>query len=268
MNDFETTLLKLAPESVLSGIPQHLLDIPREITERTGIHVQVLPLGKAPMALATGVEPAPLLLDINVVEQSITILCGQSQPTSAMIGHGLIRLRRAVLESIPTLVPDFSAPPEIASKISQLENELENVFVLPEEFSVFPSAKQDWADHYRKMIQAVASSGSRDVLCIRWAQIRNSLPEETEIAESLAAHIRSHGDEWVKYSEILRMAFGLALKQGVSGKETLQAFVQGACADLRTHMGTSWLKAENGYLGFKPFSISGGSFADKVSAMA
>lgn len=113
MNEFETSLLQAAPESVLTGIPQPLRDIPLRITDATGIVVQVRPLRQGVLAHAPGMEKSPLVLDIDADKQAITIWYGEGPLSSAMVSHELIHLRRDVIESIPKLAPGRFASPSI-----------------------------------------------------------------------------------------------------------------------------------------------------------
>lgn len=259
-NQFERSLLQLAPESVLAGLPQHLLDIPRLITDATGIHVQVLPSRQEAIALAAGVEQAPLLLDLNAKQQSIKIWCGQGPLTSALIGHKLIHLRRAVLESIPRLVPDLSSGPWITGEITLMESELEHLFVIPEEISTFPDAEQYWADNYQKVIQKSADSGSPEALCFHWAQIRNSLPDQLELAQTLDDHLRCLGGNWHKYAGYLEFD----IKQAMADKDALHAIIHNVRDELRPHMGTARFSTVNGSLGFQPLSFAGKYFTEEA----
>jgi hypothetical protein len=253
MNEFETSLLQAAPESVLTGIPQPLRDIPQRITDATGIVVQVRPMSKGVFTHAPGMEKSPLVLDIDADKQAITIWYGEGQLSSAMVSHELIHLRRDVIESIPKLAPGAFASPSITGEVYFLENDLEHLLVIPEEIRIFPESEQHWADHYKSTIQSASERGDQFALALHWAQIRNSLPKQIELAKTLAVHIRSYGDGFVKYSDYLREDFKTALHS----KSALHKVISLLRPELVPVMGTARFTIENGALERQPLTYAG-----------
>jgi hypothetical protein len=258
-NQFETTLLQHLPEAVLKGLPQHLLDVPRQITDITGIHVLVKPLRKEDFAFASGWDRAPALLDIDPRGQTITIFVGDAEITTAEIGHELIHLRRAVLESIPRLIPGFDAHPSIKGNILGYENELEHLFVIPEEIRTFPDAENRWVEHYRHLITRAAERGAREDLMFAYAQLRNSLPNQIDLGRTLVDHLRGCGGDWLRDADYLREDF----KQAMQDKNALHALIQTNCPSLLSHMGTARFSAEKGYLGVESLSFAGEVYSDE-----
>lgn len=253
MDQFETTLLQHLPKSVLHGLPQHLLDVPRQIAQITGIHVLVKQLRKEDFAYASGMDKARLLLDMDARGQSITIWCGESEITSADIGHELIHLRRAVLESVPRFVPGVEASPGITGTITLYENELEHLFVIPEEMKTFPEAEHSWAESYRKDIQAAVDRGTPEDLMMHYAQLRNSMPNQLDLGRILVSHLKGFGEEWFRAAEYLREDY----KQALPHKAALHDLIQVVRPELIPYLGIARFSAEDGYLGFEPLSFGG-----------
>lgn len=253
MNQLEDNLLQVAPASVLAGIPQHLIDVPQRIADATGVHVQLLPMCKEELAHASGLEKSPLVLDISAEKHAITIWYGTVQFNSAMIAHELIHLRRDVIESIPKLMPGSSASPSVTGEVFLLENDLEHLVVIPEEIRAFAESEQFWVDHYKQTIQSAYERGDQFALAMHWAQIRNSLPNQIDLAKALAAHLRSYGEDFVYYADTLREEF----RVGLSSKGALHDIIARRRPTLHHEMGTGRFTIENGFLEFQPLSFAG-----------
>lgn len=195
--DFENSLLLVAPASVLEGLPPHLREIPHLVQQATGISVQVLP----DRSQVTGLMPnignrvMPLVLDINANTQSITIWCAPFSFSTLQLGHQLIALRRYVLESVPRYTPAKGAAPETRATILAMENELELLFLIPEEADTFPDAIQYWTDEFKAMIPIAIEMNNTYYLALMFAQIRISLSGQTDLLDTVKSHLQTFGDK-------------------------------------------------------------------------
>lgn len=210
-NQFERTLLQVAPESVLSGLPQHLRDIPARVEAATGIAVQVLPYGDEPPARSIGNPKMRAMLDIDANTQSVTIWCTPGEVTSLMIGHQLIALRRYVLESVPRFVAVRNSGPKTKADLQAMENELELLFLIPEEVKAFAGAMDFWVGEFYKMIPVAQGMKSDFYLAMMWAQVRTSLPTQSLLADTIERLLKSIGDTSVALAHDIRHMYRLAL---------------------------------------------------------
>lgn len=193
--DFENSLLLVAPASVLDGLPAHLREIPNLVHQATGISVQVLPNRAQVTALIPNIgnRVMPLVLDINANTQSITIWCVPFSFSSLQLGHQLIALRRYVLESVPRFTSAKSADPETRATILAIENELELLFLIPEEAETFPDAIPYWADEFKAMIPIAIEMNNPYYLAMMFAQISASLSGQIDLLSAVESHLQTYG---------------------------------------------------------------------------
>lgn len=212
-NEFENTLLLVAPASVLEGLPPHLREIPNLVEQATGISVQVLPNRNQPPAQMPNVgnRVMPLMLDINANTQSIIIWCAPFAFSSLQLGHQLIALRRYVLESVPRFTPAKGTAPETRATILAMENELELLFLIPEEAATFPDAVQYWNDEFKAMIPIALETNNTYYLAMMFAQIRMSLFGQTDLLDMIESHLQRFGDKTMALARDIWMMYSIAL---------------------------------------------------------
>jgi hypothetical protein len=212
-NDFENTLLLVAPASVLEGLPPHLREIPDLVAQATGISVQVLSNRTQPPTLIPNVgnRVMPLMLDINANTQSITIWCAPFAFSSLQLGHQLIALRRYVLESVPRFTPAKGADPETRASIIAMENELELLFLIQEEANTFPDAVRYWNEEFKAMIPIALETNNAFYLAMMFAQIRVSLFGQSDLLDMIEPHLHRFGDKTVALAEDIWLMYTLAL---------------------------------------------------------
>lgn len=252
-NQFERTLLQVAPASVLSGLPQHLRDIPTQIEAATGIGVQVRPYSTDAPAMPVGSANMPAMLDINANTQSVTIWCTPGELTALLLGHQLIALRRYVLESVPRFVPSRSATPEIKADLLAMENELELLFLIPEEAKTFPDAIDFWVGEFRKMIPIAKGMKSDFYLAMMWAQVRTSLPSQPAIAVEIERLLRRKGEESVTLADDIRMMYTLALP---SKAALLTDMTTAMTPEFMAQFSAACFIVQDGVLASQPFALS------------
>lgn len=253
-NQFERTLLQVAPESVLSGLPQHLRDIPARVEAATGIAVQVLPYGDEPPARSIGNPKMRAMLDINANTQSVTIWCTPGEVTSLMIGHQLIALRRYVLESVPRFVAVRNSDPKTKADLQSMENELELLFLIPEEVKAFAGAMDFWVGEFYEMIPVAQGMKSDFYLAIMWAQVRTSLPTQSLLADTIERLLKSIGDASVALAEDIRHMYRLALPD----KAALLADMTTAMTpDFMSKLSTACFIVKDGVLKSQHVDLSG-----------
>jgi hypothetical protein len=254
-NQFERTLLQVASASVLAGLPQHLRDIPAQIEAATGIAVQVRPYSdEAPTTRSMGIPTMPAMLDINANTQSVTIWCAPLVLTSLLLGHQLIALRRYVLESVPRFVPARDADRETKSDLLSMENELELLFLIPEETRTFPDAKAFWVGEFKKMIPLALDRKSVFYLAMMWAQVRTSLPDQVELAAMIEGHLEAFGEASVTMADDIRMLYKLALPDKAS---LLADMTTAMSPEFLSQLSTASFIVKDGALRSQPFTLSG-----------
>lgn len=204
MVSFKDRLLAVANQEVWDGLPQELRDVPDEVESKTGIRLGILPMELCDQPLEA-FDRAEAVIDIDGHSQKITIWCDPSSLKSSVLGHELMHLRRDILERVPKLIP-YRCSPSDSGLIHMLENELEHLFIIPEEIRIFPDAEDRWADYYSALIDRIISRSNQDhsELAITWMQLRHSLPDQVDIAKRLFAHIRNQGEQCAKQANTLR----------------------------------------------------------------
>jgi hypothetical protein len=191
---------------VWTDLPQSLRSIPDLILEKTGIEVEVLPKELCD-ATFIDVEKAVAIADVNGSEQRVVIWCDQQTITSSVMGHELIHLRRDICEEQLKVTPAKRSSPGFESMIHLMENEIEHIFVIPEELHHFPDAEARWAAVYDGVVEGIITRDPLDRIetALAWMQLRNSLPEQMDLARKLGAHIKTQGSEWVQECEAFRI---------------------------------------------------------------
>lgn len=210
MPRFEETLLQVANMDVLEGLPDTVRAIPEQIASATGSEVQVLPLS-ALVDSCTFLEKSNISCEVN--GSAITIWCKPYEFTSSMLGHELIHLRRKLVEQVPMLIPLRTANEQQSTTIHFFENEMEHLFIIPEEIDLFPDAEERWAKQYTDRVGRITQASTPDLfeLVFTWTQLRLSLPNQLELAKALGQYLRSLPETWVKTVDYFRQDMAQAL---------------------------------------------------------
>lgn len=177
------------PPSFYERIPRTLWQSVAEVQKRTGITARVsLPTFEL-LRDFPHLSRAPALLDIWPEEKSIMVWVQSPDIPPHFLAHELIHLRRNILESVPRLMPlPHAAEREL---VFGMENDLEHLFIIPEEISLFPEAEAHWAAGYRGI---VARAGADPLDWFRhWTVINTTLPRQAGLIEDAAARLRALG---------------------------------------------------------------------------
>jgi hypothetical protein len=182
-------MLSYFDTTFLSQIPDQLLNVPDLVQEKTGIVMQIQDINNSSFDdIAPAFAKARAVLDIDVEAQTITLWVGpESDITPHMLGHELIHLRRNVLEGVHKIFPRADVNVGISQEALFLENELEHLFVIPEEISLFPEAEAWWTEYYRQQIQKARTEPV--AMAHHWRTIRIALPKQKELLDACAAII-------------------------------------------------------------------------------
>ncbi|CAM3682244.1 hypothetical protein [Polaromonas hydrogenivorans] len=184
-------MLNYFDKALLSQIPEQLLKVPYLVEEKTGISLKIQDMDELFAGSAPGFSRALAVLDINCDEQAITLWVAPGIKLAAhMISHELIHLRRNILEGVPKIFPRTNIEEAYMTESYFLENELEHLFIIPEEISLFPEAEAWWAEHYRQQIEKVRTE--QVSIAHHWRTIRIALPKQTELIQACAAIIRDY----------------------------------------------------------------------------
>lgn len=226
MPSFEKTLLQVSNMDVLEGLPASLRAIPEQIAASMGIEVQVLPISALSEPSAF-LEKAEISCDVNGDKGTITIWCKPYEFTSSMLGHELIHLRRKLVEQVPMLMPLRTASEHENTMIYLFENEMEHLFIIPEEIQLFPDAEERWAEQYRDRVKSITQASSIDPfeLVFTWTQLRLSLPNQIELGRALGQHLRSLPEGWVNTVDYFRHDMAQALPNKHRVIDILKEFV-------------------------------------------
>ncbi|TMU81371.1 hypothetical protein FGA82_07370 [Pseudomonas fluorescens] len=201
---FKERVDTIAGDAIWMGLPKDLQDVPKLVTEKTGIEVDILPLEACSVPLFR-IEKAAAALDIDGDAQRITVWCDPEKITAFTLGHELIHLRRYVLEGTPVMAP-FRCGPRETSLILMVENELEHLLIIPEEIKRFTDSEDWWSKHYSELVDTIVARPKPSILelIFTWTQLRSSLPSQMEIARKLGAHLQSLGPEFVRTVDHIR----------------------------------------------------------------
>ena len=164
--------------AIFDHVPQELVTAVEKIEQHSGIPFLVC------QATAQLIEEFPNLanfplLDIYPEIGRICVWYPGNAISAADLSHELIHARRDVLQSVPRLVPLRRAKhPEL---IYAINNDLEHLFVIPEELTFFPEQEAKWADKYTGFI--LEASPNPLNLFRHWVVINTSLPKQTSLIE-------------------------------------------------------------------------------------
>lgn len=191
------------PAAFLNSIPPALRELPQRVRARTGIAVSVQEIDEAFAQRHPSFANAAAVLDIDHVQQAITIRVAHAALSPRVIAHELIHLKRNVLESVPKFFPVASASAAEIQSIYLLENALEHLFVVPEEIAAYPEAEALWAHDYAAWVESSKHNGF--ALCLHWFFLRLVLPDQKAVAEACAAHLNAMQDPYlIRVAEYLR----------------------------------------------------------------
>lgn len=145
-------------QQYLNGLP---IEIQRKIAQievaiKADILIRKRRLGDVSMA---GAEHLPTLdCWMNQGKMFVTILLPDASVELHVLAHEVMHAWRQIIESVPQLK---HATPSTETSIRQLiENDIEHIFIIPEEISFFPESRAYWNDFYTALIEPIAGAVS------------------------------------------------------------------------------------------------------------
>lgn len=154
MQRLEKQLAVLNLTDAWDQLPQSLSSIPEQILESTGIKLEILHKDQC-VAPLFDIERAVAAFEIYGDQQRVVIWCDPLTATSSVLGHELVHLRRDICEAQIKLMPTQYTHPNMRSFVHQLENEIEHIFIIPEEIESFTDAEARWAEDYAEVINRI-----------------------------------------------------------------------------------------------------------------
>ncbi|WP_104963060.1 hypothetical protein [Pseudomonas sp. XWY-1] len=202
MQRLEQQLDGLKLREVWEQLPLNLRAIPKLILDSTGIELEVLHKAECRDPVFN-IDRATAGFEIDGDQQKVVLWCDPLTATASVIGHELLHLRRDICESQIKLMPTRFCDPAMSNIAYQLENEMEHIFIIPEEIKLFSDAEDRWAKDYADVINRIMSREEPDKteMVMAWMQIRNSLPNHTDLAKKLGPHIYAQGEMWAQESQ-------------------------------------------------------------------
>ncbi|EZP33979.1 hypothetical protein [Pseudomonas sp. RIT288] len=183
-------------------LPLSLRVIPEQIFESTGIELEILHKAEC-VDPVFDIKKAIASFEIDGYQQRVVIWCDPSTATTSVIGHELLHLRRDLCEGQIKLMPTKYCHPSIALFSLQLENEMEHIFIIPEEIKLFPEAEQRWVEAYGDLITRIIACDEPDKTetVLAWMQLRTSLPNQLELAKKFGPYIFAQSEMWARESQ-------------------------------------------------------------------
>ncbi|UBM27822.1 hypothetical protein K8374_25280 (plasmid) [Pseudomonas sp. p1(2021b)] len=202
MQRFEQQLDALNMREVWERLPISLRSIPKLIHDSTGIELEVMHKADCLDPLVN-IDMATAAFEIDGHQQRVMLWCDPLTATESVIGHELLHLRRDICEGQIKLMPTRFCDPAMSNMAYQLENEMEHIFIIPEEISLFSDAEDRWAKDYADVINRIMNREKPDKteMVLAWMQIRNSLPNHTDLAKKFGPHIYAQGEMWAQESQ-------------------------------------------------------------------
>lgn len=146
-----STILKFFSPEFVKKIPNRLVEIPERVYQKTGIVVNFRKMTEQDMGSPI-INAPPAAAAISGADHSITILVRSDIIEPSHIAHELIHLRRYALEEIPMLWPNEYATQSDVPFILNVDNQIEHLYVVPEEINAVPSSKEWWQGEYKELL--------------------------------------------------------------------------------------------------------------------
>lgn len=180
---------KLDITDSLESLPLYLQKIPEEILNLTGIEVEFKIPDEEFKKRNPGMARTPAGVEIDPDNSSVIIWLTPEGLDAGALAHELLHLKRNIIDSVPKIFPTSSAPIHIEQQIFFLENDMEHLFVLPEEIAVDPEREKEWAKVYKNVL----TKARKQVLSLymHWMVLNIALPNQTELIAECKSHL--HG---------------------------------------------------------------------------
>jgi hypothetical protein len=110
------------------------------------------------------------------------------------LAHEIIHARRNLIEQVPRLVPANRG--RFAAWVTIFENDLEHLFVIPEERSLFADAPAVWEERYRRLLGGIGADGeafARRFDLLRHALVIGEILPDSLLQVELQALLEAHG---------------------------------------------------------------------------
>lgn len=231
-------------ECLLAEVPECLRNIPHKVRHATGLEVKIKEQSDEFKKQNPTLAKAQATLDIDPDNDAITIwVLGDSITTGALV-HELIHLRRYVLESVPKLFPMSSAEIRTGQTIHLIENDLEHLFIVPEEISICPTREDWWINEYKRVLPN--ARGQYMALYLHWVFLRTVLSKHTELAKECATYLHEFQDEKVvRCADYLRADIQSAMPDK---QRMINILLQILNASFKSHIGIGWYTVAEGKL--------------------
>lgn len=177
-------------KSHLALVPKDLLDVISHVELKAGISVDISEITDAIKDEFPAMAKGEAILDIDPERNKISIWLSAAEVAPHVFGHEIIHLRRNIVESCPKMFPAKDSPPEMIQEIFFMENDLEHFFVIREEISAFPDAKEFWISHYKSQLRR--DDLSEKSVIMHWCLLRTLfLEHDEELVMDCAKRLRS-----------------------------------------------------------------------------
>lgn len=108
------------------------------------------------------VREVPMRKNLGYEIENTTILTPEDKFPDSSVLHELLHIRRFAVDDVPQLAVcnafDFGDP-NFETRVTALDNNLEHLFIVPEELSLRPNRRKYWEDRVRDAIKNQVTSG-------------------------------------------------------------------------------------------------------------
>lgn len=239
-------------KSHLTLVPNDLLDVISHVELKAGISVDISEITDEIKAEFPAMAKAEAILDIDPDRNKISIWLSATKVAPHVIGHEIIHLRRNIVEACPKMFPAKNSPPEMIQEILFMENDLEHFFVIREEISAFPDAKESWISHYKSQLRR--GDLSEKSVIMHWCLLRTLFLEHNEeLVKDCAMRLQSFNNQvLLKFSNSLQ----IELSQAFPDKNKMIEIHLEFFPDISQHVVIGQYVARNGTLSAEPLNIS------------
>lgn len=235
-------------KSHLAFLPKELLDVISDVELKTGISVNFSEITEELKTEFPAMAKNEAILDIDPARNKISIWLSAAEVAPHVIGHEIIHLRRNIIESCPKMFPAKANPSEMDENIFFSENDLEHFFVIREEISAFPDAKEFWISHYKSQLRR--DDLSEKSVIMHWCLLRTLfLEHDEELVKDCAKRLRSF-----KNQELLVFANNLQieLSQAFPDKNKMIELYLEFFPNISQHVVIGQYVVKNGILSAEP----------------
>ena len=155
----------------LNNLSENVARLVLHTEEWAGIEITVVLDPKR--AFGNPDEPEPMACEID--EHGARLLIGNpAYFPDASVFHELQHIRRILLEGVPRIVvcEGFEPwSPQLDTAMTQLDNNLEHLIIVPRELEVYPARRAHWEDRVQRMLNRLAGKEFPNVDRVRFAML-------------------------------------------------------------------------------------------------